>query len=249
MGDINKEVETRCCWLKNKVNEADAKGLVVGLSGGIDSALTAALAVRAFCRENVCALILPCYSNKADEKDAKLVAKSLGINANTIGLDNVFGTMLAAVGSDLSRLAQANIKSRLRMVTLYSMANELNYLVAGTSNKSEIMIGYYTKYGDGGVDLEPLGDLYKADVYEMARYLEIPEPILIRPASAGLWDDQTDEQELGMSYDTIELVIRVMEEKTPENNLPEALDIKDLKRIEQIFANTQHKREMPPVFQ
>lgn len=111
------------------------------------------------------------------------------------------------------------------------------------------MIGYYTKYGDGGVDLEPLGDLYKADVYEMARYLEIPEPILIRPASAGLWDDQTDEQELGMSYDTIELVIRVMEEKTPENNLPEALDIKDLKRIEQIFANTQHKREMPPVFQ
>ncbi|MDH3349296.1 MAG: NAD(+) synthase, partial [Desulfobulbaceae bacterium] len=122
----------------------------------------------------------------------------------------------------------------------------LNYLVLGTGNKSEIMIGYYTKYGDGGVDLEPLGALYKSEVYQLAEYLGVPKPILTKAPTAGLWEQQTDEDEMGMTYDTLEKALRVIENNGLNEYDGEELAPDNLDKVQQIYRATRHKREMPP---
>jgi NAD+ synthase len=238
--DKEQRVSGLIAWIKEKVMAAGCRGVVLGLSGGVDSSMLAVLCKRAF-PINTIGLIMPCYSNDEDKEHAETIARQYDVPTKTVVLNAAYDTLLDVLPDNkpdksVARLAQANIKARLRMITLYYMANQMNYIVAGSSNRSEITIGYYTKHGDAGADILPLGNLVKKEVKEMARYLGIPKEIIDKPASAGLWPGQTDEGEMGISYDTLDRYILT-------GNAPE--DIKS--RIEFMKATTQHKQKSPPV--
>jgi NAD+ synthase len=227
-------------WLREKVLAAGAKGLVVGLSGGVDSACTAALAKRAM-GDEVLGVLMPCGSSPEDAEYAHLVAQALAIRTVTVELGPVYDAFLRVL-PPANSLAAANIKPRLRMVVLYYLAAANRYLVAGTGNKSESMVGYFTKYGDGGVDLEPLGELYKWQVFELARALGIPQSIIERTPSAGLWAGQTDEGEMGITYEVLDATLAMIETEQAEDADPVVLE-----RVKQMIASSEHKRSMPPV--
>ncbi|TFG28140.1 MAG: NAD+ synthase [Promethearchaeota archaeon] len=240
---LAKEIES---WIKNYVNSANAKGIVLGLSGGIDSAVTAALSANALGRENVLGLALPIESLSQDLEDAKHVAKSLGISFLISDLTSVYRELIKVLPSEIksNQMAMANIKPRLRMTTIYYVGQSKGYLVGGTGNRSEIAIGYFTKYGDGGVDIEPIGALYKGEVRKLARFLKIPEKIITKPPSAGLWQGQTDEGEIGMSYALLdEILYRI------DNNLDlNSLDQENIDKVRNMMKKAEHKIKMPPVF-
>ena len=208
-------------WMRRQLTASGAHGFVVGLSGGVDSAVVARLAQLA-APGHVLAAILPCHSDPEDERDAALVAEHFSLPTVQVDLSPAYDTLIAAVQPPLQRLPEqmrmpagaadplrarvplANIKPRLRMTAIYFYATSLNYLVAGTGNRSELSIGYFTKYGDGGVDLLPLGQLLKSEVRALARELKVPAAIVDRTPSAGLWIGQTDEDDLGFTYADLE---------------------------------------------
>jgi NAD+ synthase len=227
-------------WIKDKTLAAGGKGVVLGLSGGLDSAVVAVLCQRAF-PKNTLAVLMPCHSNQEYTAHAGIVANKFSITTRTVVLDSVFDALLKIlpedkIDADARRLAQANIKARLRMLTLYYFANSLRYIVVGAANRDELAIGYFTKYGDGGVDIQPLGSLLKGEVKELARSLDIPQEIINKPPSADLWEGQTDEGELGFSYDELDRHLATGEASA---------EIK--KRIQSMIANSEHKRQPPPV--
>ena len=239
-------------WLRERVHAAGAQGLVFGLSGGIDSAVVARLCQMA-APDRCVGVIMPCHSDPNDEADARLVAAHFGIpvmrvpleapfDALTRTVDNAFdaveGLRPHATDDTKARMPMANVKPRLRMATLYFVANRLNYLVAGTGNRSEITIGYYTKYGDGGVDLLPLGRLVKREVWDLARQLGVPPRIIDKAPSAGLWLGQTDESEMGFTYAELEQFI---------TNGASGLPAKTVERIQHLARVSEHKRALPPV--
>ncbi|MFH1413386.1 MAG: NAD+ synthase [Candidatus Omnitrophota bacterium] len=228
-------------WIKRQVKEAGAKGTVIGLSGGVDSALAAALCKKAVGRKRLLALIMPCLSNPQDMKDAQLVAKKLGLNTKTInlsGLYNNFRKILPAANN----LAYANLKPRLRMAVLYYFANKLNYLVCGTGNKSELNIGYFTKHGDGATDILPLGCLLKKDVRRLAEKLGVPKQIINKPPSAGLWRGQTDEGEMGISYAELDDILGCL-----EGNKKQVAPKAKIKKIKEMIRRSEHKRQGPRI--
>ncbi len=237
---MDKIADQITAWMRGKVAELGAKGFVVGLSGGIDSACTAALAQRAAGRE-VLGVLMPCHSNPVDAEYGRLLAETLEIETTTVDLALAFDALVAMLPL-AGRMAVANIKPRLRMTTLYYLAAARNYLVAGTGNKSELMVGYFTKYGDGGVDLEPLGDLYKEQVRELARELGVPQPIIDRPPTAGLWDGQTDEGEMGLTYVALDATLRAIEAGDMAGVEPAVLA-----RVQHMIAISEHKRQVPPL--
>jgi len=228
-------------WLRDYAAQAGAQGYVVGLSGGIDSACTAALCQRA-AGERVLGVLMPCHSTAEDAELARLVAESFNLETVTVDLASTFDTLLAALPPGVSDMARANIKPRLRMTTLYALAQTYGYLVSGTGNKSELMIGYFTKYGDGGVDVEPLGGLYKWQVRDLARELGVPQPIIDRPPTAGLWAGQTDEAEMGLTYDQLDATLAAIEAGQTGDVEPALL-----KKVQWMIAASGHKRAMPPV--
>ncbi len=195
-------------WIREQVSESGCAGVVFGLSGGLDSSVVAVLCQRAF-PDNTLAVLMPCYSDRIDLDDAHLVSRKYAVPIVTVPLDEVFDSLIKALPDDgyspgTRKLAESNLKPRLRMSTLYYFANRLHYLAVGTSNRSEIAVGYCTKHGDRGVDIMPLGNLLKSQVRELANYLEIPGKIIDKPPSAGLWEGQTDESELGLSYEELD---------------------------------------------
>lgn len=232
-------------WLRSKVTEAGAKGLIVGISGGIDSAVVANL-IKMACPDNALGLILPISSQNNDVEDGIAVAMAAQLDHHVINFSGVHSNMIKEVinvlqgHSDMDeqnqRMSDANLRARLRMSTIYTVANMLNYLVVGTDNAAELYTGYFTKYGDGGVDLLPVGKLLKSEVYLWARQLNVPEQVIQRPPSAGLWEGQTDEEEMGITYDLID---RYLSGET----IPE--DQRSL--IEKMHHRTMHKRQMPPL--
>ena len=224
-------------WIKDRVLEADCEGAVIGMSGGIDSSVTAVSAKAAF-PENMLTLIMPCESNEQDKEDAIMVADKFDIDYKVLDLTEIYGQLLATIGDGDDKIAEANIKPRLRMTTLYYYANLNNYLVVGTDNKSELTLGYFTKYGDGGIDLAPLGDLVKTEVREVAEVLGIPERVITKAPSAGLWEDQTDEEELGVSYEEIDEYI------LSGQGTEEAREV-----VEEAKKSNQHKLKMPEIFE
>lgn len=228
-------------WIRDIVQGAGRKGVVVGISGGIDSAVVAALCKQAL-GDEVLGLIMPCGSDPKDYEDALRLARGLNMETMTVALDPVFSTLTQLL-PDGSRLAVANLKPRLRMLSLHYMANTRDYLVVGTGNKSELMIGYFTKYGDNGVDFMPIADMYKTDIFDLARHLDIPQEIIDRPPSAGLWQNQTDEQEMGMSYSDLDHALRALESGAPTDVAPEIMD-----RVRDMVARSDHKRHLPPIF-
>lgn len=238
--DTRQLVEKLISWIRDKVLSAGRRGIVVGMSGGLDSSVLAVLCQRAF-PQSMLGVLMPCHSSQEDGEHAQIVASKFSIPTKIVVLDTVFDTLLRAVASDrveptASRLAKANLKVRLRMLTLYYFANQLKYMVAGASNRSELAIGYFTKYGDGGVDILPLGNLVKGQVKELAGFLGIAQQIIDKPPSAGLWQGQTDEGELGLSYEELD---RYLVTGEASNELRE--------KIESMIAASNHKRLPPPV--
>jgi len=209
--ELSKKLEI---WIYNKVRKAGARGCVVGISGGVDSAVVAALCKRAF-PETTLGIHMPCYSSVQDQQDAQLIANTLNIKFKVVPLEKAFDQMKELLvdkdndnpDNPVSNLALSNIKPRLRMITLYYHAQINRYLVVGTGNKSELEIGYFTKYGDGGCDILPIGNLLKTHVWELAKELKIPEVIINKAPSAGLWPGQTDEGEMGFTYKDLDNVL------------------------------------------
>ncbi len=228
-------------WIRARVEEAGRRGCVVGVSGGVDSAVALALCQRAFPKDTV-GVVLPCYSSPEDLADAQLVLETVGVPGYTVELTRVHDSLLEAIEGggievgDERDPARVNLKPRLRMATLYFVAARLGYLVVGTGNASELTVGYFTKYGDGGVDLLPLGDLVKGEVRLLARYLGLPERIVEKEPSAGLWPGQTDEGEMGVSYAAIDAYLRGGKVSPEERD-----------RIENMRRLNYHKLKPPPV--
>jgi NAD+ synthase len=241
-------------WIAGRVTLAGAKGIVVGLSGGVDSAVVARLAQLATDGRTI-GVIMPCHSDPQDEADARLVADRLALPTLRVDLEPTYDRMVrdlrgglemlphdqspSPVDDDIrARVPIANIKPRLRMTTLYFLANTLDYLVAGTGNRSELTIGYFTKFGDGSADLLPIGHLLKSEVCALARELDIPERVIAKPPSAGLWLGQTDEAEMGFTYSDLERYLTTG---------PEAVAPALALRIERLIRASDHKRALPPM--
>ena len=236
---VEKLCRDICHWLREEVTGSGGKGCVFGLSGGLDSAVVGALCQKTFAGQCL-ALVMPCHSLATDKEHALLVAEEFQIPTRVVVLDAVYDQFISTLDTTDytdNLLARANIKPRLRMSTLYYYAACLHYRVIGTGNKSEIRIGYFTKHGDGGSDLEPLGDLLKEDVYALARYLEIPDPVLQKDPSGGLWEGQTDEGEMGFTYSELDLYLK-----------GGTVDPAVGKRISAMEQQSMHKRRMPAVF-
>ena len=224
-------------WIKQKVKDSGAKGIVLGLSGGIDSAVVAALAKAAVGKNNLLVLFMPCNSDPQDLKDAKLVAHELRLKAKLVDLSAVYNNFLKVLPGAVS-LARGNLKPRLRMSTLYYFANKLNYLVCGTGNKSELMVGYFTKHGDGGVDILPIADLFKRQVRQLAKELKIPQDIIAKPPTAGLWYGQTDEVEMGITYNELDDILdRFCNQKK------QVASSKSVDKVIKMFKKSEHKRK------
>jgi len=240
-------------WMRDRVATAGARGLVIGLSGGVDSAVAARLAQLAEPGE-VVGVVMPCHSDPEDERDAMFLARQFSLPTVRVDLadacDPLIGllkTALRGLPSSIhpvnapddppARVPLANVKPRLRMATLYFIANHLNYLVVGTGNRSELSIGYFTKHGDGGVDVLPLAHLVKSEVRALARELGVPAEIIERTPSAGLWLGQTDEAEMGFTYAELEQYL---------NSGPEAVAPSLAVKIERLVRASEHKRHPPP---
>lgn len=190
-------------WIREKTLNANAKGVIVGISGGIDSALVSYLAKKAFPNNSIGVLIPLNKQRDFDLKDGIELAQNININYKIIDIYDEYQNIIKKI--DLkSNLSKGNLQSRLRMSIIYSIAQENNYLVLGTDNKAEYQLGYFTKWGDGGCDLLPIVNLYKSEVFEYARKLKLPKSIINKKPSAGLWENQCDEDELGFSYDDFE---------------------------------------------
>ena len=228
-------------WIRTVVHDAGADGVVIGLSGGLDSSVTAALAHRSL-SDNVLAAILPCESDPADADDARLVASAFGIQTTEIDLTPAYRALIAVL-PDAVDLVRANIKPRLRMTAMYYLAASRNSLVCGASNRSERMIGYFTKHGDGAADILPIGALLKFEVRQLARDLGIPTRIISKPPSAGLWPGQTDEGEMGMTYGLLDAALRAMDRKEMD-----AVPAAAISRVRQLMSASAHKRGTPPIF-
>jgi NAD+ synthase len=238
--DADKLARKLTAWIKEKVEAAGAKGAVFGMSGGVDSSVIAGLSVRAF-PKSCLGLIMPCHSNDEDKKHAEICAKAFSVPTKTVALEGIFDSYLKILPDfkaeeSFKRLAQANLKARLRMISLYYSANQLNYLVIGSGNRSELTVGYFTKHGDSGVDILPIGNLVKQEVRELARYQGVPQPIIDKPPSAGLWANQTDEGEMGFTYEALDNYI-----------LTGKADPAIKKRIDAMNAKSGHKRTTAPI--
>ncbi len=226
-------------WIKDEVTAAGCKGAVIGMSGGLDSSVVAVLSKRAF-PESMLGVIMPCYSIQEDKEHALAVATKFSIPTKVVVLNSVLDVLRKALPpsdkteSSASRLAKVNLKVRLRMLILYYFANQLKYMVVGSSNRSELATGYFTKYGDGGVDIVPLGNLVKRQVRELASFLGVPQEIINKPPSAGLWSGQTDEDELGFTYEEIDHYLLTGEASDEVRG-----------RIESMITAGDHKR-LPP---
>lgn len=236
--DYKKVTENLVKWTEDYAKKVGAKGFVFGLSGGIDSAVVAAVAKRVF-PENSLGLIMPCDSIDKDREDALKIAEVLGLDTKTIDLTSTFYELMKASFTSENKMARSNIKPRLRMTTLYYYAQDLDYLVLGPSNASECYLGYSTKYGDSGADIMPIANILKTDIFKIAEELGLPDFIINKKPSAGLWAGQTDEDEMGFTYEVLDSYIRG--EKVPEKEVKE--------KIDRMHKSSEHKRIMPPKFE
>jgi NAD+ synthase len=245
------EIETRITrFIKEYVSNSQTKGIVLGLSGGIDSATTAALCSKALGSKNVLTLIMPEEEtkNQKDIDDAKTIAKQFNIKTHTIditrALENIYTTI--PIYDQKNQTCKGNIKARTRMTILYYYANKLNKIVCGSSDKSETLMGYFTKWGDGAADISPIMCLYKTQVRKLAISIGIPESIALKPSTPALWPNQTAEGELGIKYETLDLILYGLEKFIPTKDIANQLNIEQstIETVKKRLITNEHKRQL-----
>lgn len=238
-------------FVRHYVTEVGASGIVLGISGGIDSATGAAICAKAIGGARVLGLNMPEAETRNDEdiRDAELVAKKFGIDLETVDISQMVKAVFDGVPSfDLSdRLANGNAKARMRMIVLYYYANRTGRLVVGSSDKSEVMLGYFTKWGDYGGDIFPLADLYKTQVRQLAVHLGLPARLAEKPSTPNLWPGQTAKDELGLDYDQLDLALYGLEHFMTVEEIARELGLSTqaVKRIEARWLGSEHKRRPP----
>jgi len=249
MNDYEQITENITDFLDEKLQESGSEGFEVGVSGGIDSALTLKLAVRTAGSENVSALIMPGKSSKEENmEDARELADSLDVEYRKIDIEPAVKAVKAQESREIGEVSTGNIRARTRMIYEYLEANEQDKLVLGTGNRTEILLGYYTKYGDGAADLLPIADLYKTEVRELAEHLGIDKKFIEKAPTAGLWEGQTDEDELGATYEIMDEILKhLVDENLSVPEVAEQLDIDpdEVERFQMMHQKTEHKRKMP----
>jgi len=237
------------------VESVGASGVVVGMSGGVDSSVVAVLSVRALGKDRVVGLSLPEAEtlNPQDRGDAKELAEKLGIRFYEVDLSETLKTLYSSIPvfDPWDRVTNGNLKARVRMLVLYYFANKHRLVVLGTSNRSELLTGYFTKYGDGASDVAPVANLYKTQIYKLASYLGIPEKIISKRPTAGLWPGQFDEDELGVEYRVLDLILYGLESRMPSSEIAAQLKIpvNTVDRVRSTWLSSEHKRSSVPTFE
>jgi NAD+ synthase len=239
-------------FIKIRVNESGSKGVVIGLSGGVDSSVTVTLATRALGSKKVLPVFLQNQGSlKSDIEDIEKLCNILKLDLVKYNIQPLIDAFSECVQDKelVSNLEWMNLKPRLLQTTLYFHANKGNYLVCGAGNKSELMIGYFTKYGDGGVDILPIGDVYKTHVFQLAKFLELPESFINKSPSAGLTRGQTDEKEIGMSYNQLDSILYGLETFQTDEDISNRLNIpsSEVKKVRSMIYKSEHKRRIPIV--
>ncbi|MEM4292898.1 MAG: NAD+ synthase [Thermoplasmata archaeon] len=240
-------IPTLRTFVSDYLEQSGAHGYILGLSGGLDSAVVCKLLADTVGPEKVAALLLPAApTSEEDMEDARNFGESLGIEIEEVRIEPVIEKFREVLGFQLSKISQGNLMARVRMCTLFAFANQNNLLVAGTSNKTELLTGYFTKYGDGAADILPIGDLYKTQVRLLARELKIPEKILKKAPSAGFWKGQTDEEELGISYEELDKILFGIEHflKIEEIHAITGIPVERISEIVRRVEKTWHKRRL-----
>jgi NAD+ synthase len=240
-----------CSFITSKLDEAGANGVVLGLSGGLDSAVVAKLCCDAVGNDKTLALLMPERKETDNHfNDAEDLAKTLKLRYSVIEIEPLINSFLKSTSSlKTNDLALGNLKARIRSNLWYHFANSENLLVVGTGNKSELMVGYFTKYGDGASDIAPIGDLYKTQVRKLAEVLKLPDKIINKPPSAGLVEDQTDEKDLGISYEQLDRLLLGLELRLPFESIAKSLEVEitEIERVANLSYRTRHKRKFPKI--
>ena len=235
-------------FIRQKVEESHANGVVVGLSGGVDSAVVTKLCVKAIGAEKVSNMFLPSITTpQIDREHVQQLAKHFGTKLTEVDITPLVEAFERTLPSMGRKELKGNVMARVRMTVLYHFAKMNFHLVMGTGNKSELLMGYFTKYGDGGTDFLPIGDLYKTEVWELARKLELPSFVIDKPPSAGLWEGQTDEGEMGISYAKLDQVLTGIEQSMSPEEISKRTGI-ELASVQLVLVkhlNSVHKRKMP----
>ncbi len=248
--DAAKETERITAFIVRVVDEASAKGAVIGLSGGVDSAVVGALCVRALGKDGVLGLLMPTdHTPQQDVKDAARLADSWGIRAEKIPISRAVEGLAESLKIKGTKIARANLDARVRMAILYYYANTLGYLVAGTDDKSENLLGYFTKWGDGGVDFFPISHLYKTQVRELGTHLGLPKAVAEKPASPQLWPGHKASDEIPADYEMLDIALHYLFDlKVPPSTaaLNAAVPISVVEKVLEMHKKTAHKRAMPP---
>jgi len=234
-------------FIADKVEKTGTNGVVLGISGGLDSTTVLKLSIDSLGKEKVHGVIMPeSASPEEDMRDARWIAEKWDVEYDEYDIDPI----LACFPADAEeRLPYANLKSRVRGSIEYYVANVENKLVIGTSNKSELLLGYTTKYGDSAVDFLPIGDVYKSDVKKLAKKIDVPERFIEKVPRAGLWEGQTDEDELGHTYKEIDEVLKCIEAQEPLEKVAEKNGVSEetVRDVKERINNSVHKRKFPTV--